>query len=1728
MAQAPQTFQPKCLILDLETVPQAGGGSPRITKIGALRPDTRDMLELNAGARLDRALGRLEAMWAGAGFLLGHNLLAHDLPVLREVAPASPLLQLAVVDTLRLSPLAFPQNPYHRLIKDYKLIRDSLNSPLSDCRSTLTLFADQQHAFEKLLEANAGELLCYQALIAPRIGPGLGNFMFALTRCAPMSIEEVAKRLPALLVETDSAQKRELKVCRTRLARLIEDDLPRAELHWPIAYLLAWLRVSGGNSVLAPWVRHQFPAVGRLIAELRDQPCDDPGCTYCRSTHDPRQALQRYFGFDDFRYKAEGHSMQHDIVLAGMRGESVLAVLATGGGKSICYQLPALNRYHRNGSLTVIISPLQSLMKDQVDGLLARNIQCGAALNGLLTMPERADVLEKIQLGDVGLLLVSPEQFRNKAFRKAIANRQIGAWIFDEAHCLSKWGNDFRPDYLYAARFIREFSESGAHAPIGCFTATAKQDVLDDIRKHFLDELGIRFKAFIGTPERPNLHFEVFPVNAGEKFARAHALLVDELQDHEGGAVVFVASRKKAEELADFLLGQNWPCSYFHAGLQPHEKKDIQDDFIRGGLRVIVATNAFGMGVDKPDVRLVIHADIPGSLENYLQEAGRAGRDQGDARCVLLYDPQDIETQFGLSERSRLSYKDIQQILKKLRFESAKRKGGQVVITAGEILQDESVETSFEADDRDAETKVVTAIAWLERGQFLRRDENHTKVFPARLCVTEEESRKRLENARLPQRRLEEFRAILHFLYSAGADERINTDQLMLLTGQTNEEVAAALRQLEALGLLENDAQLTLYVRHGIAGSSSERLKDCLALEAALFNVLREVAPDADDGSWQDVSLPPLTAALRELSGQRELLPLHVSRLLHSLALDRDGDSQQRSSFELRQVNRDYLKLRIRGGYTWSQVEGLGEKRRRIAAVLLPSLLAKLPLGLRGKDLLVQTTFGEMQHLLATDLELCATIKPEQRLKALEHVLLYLHHQEVLTLNHGMTVMRRAMTIDINPDKQGQRYVREDFQRLDEHYRERRIQVHVMREYAEIALTEMADALRLVMHYFTRSKDDFLRRYFPGKDDILQLATSEASWKAIIDSLNDAQRPIVTDHQDRNRLVLAGPGSGKTRLVVHRIAYLLRVRRVPASAIIALTFNRHAANEIRKRLFALIGNDVVGITVLTYHAMAMRLTGTHFDRCAKVEEGELDAVLDRAAALLEGRTLVEGEDDLRGRLLQGYRYILVDEYQDIDERQYRLVSALAGRHDDQDGDLCIIAVGDDDQNIYQWRGGSNRHIQRFCEEYGAQISYLVENYRSGRAIIAAANHLVEHNAMRLKAEHPIRIDRARTAGPLGGRWDVLDPERRGRVLRLGIPAADRSCGNLQAQAVIAEFGRLRGLEAGVDWQGFAVLARSHRYLWPVQALCELMGIPYFLAADKQGGLPLSRLRPFVDLVAQIRAIGVSTLAVSAVAEIARPLSIDPVWRDFFETAFEQLVGEFGDCRLAPETVIAWLYDYAREIRQQARPGLFLGTVHSAKGLEFRHVVLLDGSWEAASEQMDETRRLYYVGMTRAEETLTLCEFEPGNPFVTSLGASTLHSRFEGKHDPALEVHFQVLSLGDVDIGFAGRQRAGAPVHEAIGRLEPGDPLDLRFDGERYALFDLHGNQVGRTAKSFKLLLEPERCEVAGIVVRYKEETEPAYMDAVKCAQWEVVVPRLRGPELLDGATGRLVDIRARV
>ena len=1699
-------FAPKCLCLDIET---SADDSLALRKLAAWRPDTGHQLVIQAVSHAKNLVIDLDALTEGAIFVLGHNLTRHDLPVLKAQFPQLILHALPVVDTLELSPIAFPQNPYHSLVKDYKLVRDTRSDPLKDAQLALRLWHDQFKAFAALQDSAPHELACYHYLLTRDHQNGVGSFFATLRRAVRPPTPDQAKEYAIQLTAG--------KVCAVHILDALEGAMSSPDMCKSLAYLIAWLRVSGGNSVLPPWVNFQYPAVRELIRQVRETQCDDPNCSYCQTYLDPGQELERLFGFRNFRGdppNATGGSLQEDIVRAGYAGKSLLAILPTGGGKSICYQLPGLSRHWRNGSLTIIISPLQSLMKDQVDNLIKQGVFSGATVNGLLSMPERRDVLERIRLGDVGLLLVSPEQLRNKALTDAIRYREIGAWVFDEAHCLSKWGNDFRPDYLYVSRFIRErYREQ--QAPVSCFTATAKQEVIEDLKNHFKESLGIELEVFDGGHERENLHYEVMPVSKSEKFSWINRLLERELKPVPGGAIVFASRRKSCEAIAEFLRDMGWPCAHFHAGLDAGVKKDVQKAFIEGDLRVIVATNAFGMGVDKPDVRIVIHAEIPGSLENYLQEAGRAGRDRQDSRCVLLYDEEDVEAQFSLTARSRLSRQDIAGILRALRRYSNKTKSTEVVVTSGEILADEDVETSIEPENPDADTKVRTAIAWLERSRFLQRDENHTRVLPGCLKVGSiDEARKRLERANLSEDMRRKYLELISLLINAPDDEGISTDELMTKMGLPSNDCIRMLHQLEKLGILSNDLSLTVLLRKGVKDASSDRLERLIKLETTLVDLLPELAPDADAEEWQDMNLRAICQEIKTRSGC-EFLPDQLLTLMRSLARPFGEDGLgRRAMFDVRVLRREILRVRLLR--TWPSIHEVADRRRMAAIVLLNTLLSRLSPRLQGVDLRVECKMGELADALRSDTEIGPTLKDEST--AIEAGLLYLHDNGVLIIDRGKSVFRAAMTIQIYPEEKSRRFTNADFEPLKEHYNEKNFQVHVIQEYARLGLNKATDALSFVLAYFTLPKLEFIRRYFAGRREILDRATTEESYRRIVEDLkHPLQQEIVSEKPELNRLILAGPGSGKTRVIVHRIAFLLRVLREPAQGIVVLAFNRAAAWQVRQRLYALVGKDAIGVTVLTYHALALRLTGTSLAHL--VEHGvdaNFDRILDDALALLTGKGDVPGgteeNDELRERLLAGYRHILVDEYQDIDDRQYALISALAGRTlKDQDAKLTILAVGDDDQNIYAFRQTSNKFIRRFQEDYQAKTEYLVENYRSSRHIIDAAEQVIAACSDRMKNEHPILINHARNADPAGGPWGRIDRLSQGRVHVLTVPADAIG----QSEVALAEVSRLKALDPSADWSDFAILARNRATLGPIRAWCEFEGVRY-APTDHDAGQPrLHETREGQALLTLIKAKPQRKIPQAVLSRwfAARFHDGDPdnPWQTLLASFIDEIQSAWPDQEIPASILADALYDFGNETRRSERGRLVLSTVHGAKGREFRHVVMLDGGdWRNAS---DEERRLYYVGMTRARENLILCQgITQSNPFSVGLdGICVCRSPLPGDIPRRRELgyHYVALGLGDVDLGFAGRQRDGTEVHRAMAKLEHGIRLQLVVNGNSHELRDHDGITVGRLARSYVVPAgQVLQAKVESIVWRTKCQTTAPFRHLVKVGGWWVVLPSL--------------------
>ena len=866
----PDAFLRRLLALDLELSPTG-----LLLKVGAVLNGEILVSHRSDGAK--DALAQLAEWTTRGAAVVGHNLVRHDLHRLRAMLPAHPVLQLPVVDTLVLSPIAFPENPYHRLIKDHKLVRESVNDPVADARQSLVVLGDAMRSLAGIRSTEPGLFAALHHLLGT-----CDELVDASAAGMDLLFRELGGEPPGVELALEHSR---AIACRygCRHAPLEAAQVRTGDQRLTLAYALTWLRVAGSNSVLPPWVRRTFPEIVPWLRRAREIPCCDDACGYCRRAHDARGQLRNFFGFDDFRTKPStpsGASLQREITLAGMREESLLATMATGGGKSLCFQLPALIRNHRRGVLTIVISPLQALMKDQVDGLVRRTgTPFAAALYGMLTPPERGDVLCRTVLGDVAILYVSPEQLRNRSFREAIAQREIGCWVFDEAHCLSKWGHDFRPDYLYAGRFIRELAKAHGQAipPVACFTATAKEEVRDEIIAHFLVETGRSLKVFESGVGRDNLEFEIEPVAMHEKLDRLQERLRDRLGDGSGGsAIVFHATREHAEMAACFLRQKGCLAAHFHAGLAPPEKRRIQEEFLAGDIRVICATNAFGMGIDKEDVRLVVHADNPGSLENYVQEAGRAGRDGHPAVCVLLYDEADCEQQFRLGAMSELDRRDIADVLRVLR--RAIRPGREeVVITTGEILRDENLIADLGSLESGADTRVRTAIAWLERAGFLQRDENATSVFQARVLVSNlAEAEARMVGLGLSESERDLWLAVLREIINAPPTEMLTINKLALLPE---------------------------FVRYLAKGGLPACRREPEYLSARILKILRSMA--------------------EQKFLKRDLL---LNAFIRFKVVDHSG--------------RETYRVRVRR--RWSSVAELAEKRRRVAGLIVELLLRKI------------------------------------------------------------------------------------------------------------------------------------------------------------------------------------------------------------------------------------------------------------------------------------------------------------------------------------------------------------------------------------------------------------------------------------------------------------------------------------------------------------------------------------------------------------------------------------------------------------------------------------------------------------------------------------------------------------------------------------------------------------------------------------------------------------------
>ena len=1522
----------------------------RVHDIGALRFDGGQLhsKDLNWKNALMDFLGKDSG---DIQYLCGHNIVHHDARYIfgKDGSP------WPLVDTLYFSPLLFPNRPYHSLLKDDKLVTEDVNNPLSDCIKARDLLMEEITKWGGL---DPSRKAIFTSLLHDR--EEFSGFLLMVGSTSPK------EGLEELILSTYEG-----KICRNApLGDIIKDN------PCELAYALALVDTSDHRSITPAWVLHTYPGVERVMRLLRHCPCTDPACGYCSSLLDIKGGLKTFFGYDSFR-TYEGEPLQENAVRAAVQGKSLLAIFPTGGGKSLTFQLPALMEGRAVHGLTVVISPLQSLMKDQVDNLSERGITDAVTINGLLDPISRSLCIQRVQDGDASLLYISPEMLRSKTIERILLGRHITRFVIDEAHCFSSWGQDFRVDYLYIGKFIRNYMRKkniSDPIPISCFTATAKQKVIQDICDYFSKTLDLRLEIFASTATRTNLHYRVLHADTqSEKYDILRKLLAAS----DCPTIVYTSRTRRTEDIAERLTKDGFMALPFNGKMDSDEKTSNQDAFMKGDVRVIVATSAFGMGVDKKDVGMVIHYDISDSLENYVQEAGRAGRDPSlNAECYVLYSDHDLDGHFILLNQSKLSLSEIQQVWKGIKDMTKGR--DTVSCSALEIARS----AGWPEGVYDVETRVRTAISVLEQSGYLERGSNVPHVFATGIMVRNvDEARERITASPLFEKKEIEtavriIRSLIsskHIKEAQGESAQSRVDYLADILGLEKREVISAVERMRQAGILADSRDMTVFLSDTDSPKkSSAQLEKFLCLEKYILSHI------PDDGIR--ISCKQLNDnAIHE--GIASSTEKDIRSVLYFLTIQ---------NYIQKEENMDRgiaLKLRSDRTSLTERFDRRAEVCRRAVQILyeLPSEQAKDPT--KG---IVQFSEVELLDRISQAGNLFKELD-NLTLGEVEEALLYLSKIKVMKIEGGFMVLYNAM--DIHRLKEGRfRFKQEDYRMLNEFYCQKIQQIHIVGEYANLMVKDYDAALRYVKDYFQMEYRQFVAKYFKEEKALqLEYNITPSKYKELFGSLSPTQLEIISDRKSPCIVVAAGPGSGKTKVLVHKLASLLLLEDVKGEQLLMLTFSRFAATEFKARLLGLIGTPAHYVQIMTFHSYSFDLLG----RVGNLEDAH--DVVSRAAKMIE-----DGEVE-RGRIAK--TVLVIDEAQDMGPDDYRLVRALMAQNED----MRIIAVGDDDQNIFEFRGSNSGHMYDLMRVPDARTIEMTENFRSCPEPVAAFNSFVGCISRRLKTK-PL-IPKAPGKGSV-------------TLTRYTAPSI-----NPYTPPYIP---LISDIKEKLDPKGTtAVLTRTNDEAVIIMGLLRREGLPCRLmqSMDRMPFINLVEARYFLKCIQKDPDGG--------------PVILDEKWKEAREATRKNYRGSTAlpflerSLNLFEQTnktkYLEDLHEYLFDSKLEdfgdfSGKDIIVSTIHKAKGREFDTVFMFVTRQQ---NEDDSLRRCLYVGMTRAKKFLHI---HTDTALFDRIAAGSK------KYDPKpYPIPTQVtLSLGhrDVYLNFFRQQR------EHIFALRSGDSLQF--------------------------------------------------------------------------------------
>ncbi|HUC82893.1 MAG TPA: RecQ family ATP-dependent DNA helicase [Flavisolibacter sp.] len=1381
------------------------------------------------------------------------------------------------------------------MVKDDKLQTEALNNPLNDSIKARDLFYDEVEAYSALphdLRKIFYNLLWNQkefAAFFQYVGPG----------------EKLAHaELQGLITRFFSD-----KICA-------QSPLPRLILESPVslAYALALVNVTDKYSLTPPWVLHNYPDVERVLFLLRNKPCVT-GCTYCYEALNPFKALKRYFGYEAFRSYG-GEPLQEKAVFAAIQNKSLLAVFPTGGGKSITFQIPALMAADNAKALTVIISPLQSLMKDQVDNLEKKGITEAVTINGLLDPIERQKVFERVagsnpELALANILYLSPESLRSVSIQKLLINRKIARFVIDEAHCFSSWGQDFRVDYLYIGDFIKALQAKKGlkdKIPVSCFTATAKQKVIEDIRAYFKDKLDIELEVFRANASRTNLQYKVFNKDDEEqKYAEVRRLL----EAKKCPSIIYVSRTKRAYKLAERLCEDGFDARPYHGKMDKEEKTANQNAFIEGEVDIMVATSAFGMGVDKSNVGMVIHYEISDSLENYVQEAGRAGRDETiNADCYVLFNEDDLDKHFILLNQTKLDQKEINQIWKAIKELTKTR----------DKLSNSALEIARKAgwDDSVAEieTRVTTAIAALEDAGYVKRGQNMPRVYAnSILAKTAQEAIERINlSEKFADKQKEKAVRIIKKLFSSKskrlATEEVAESRVDYISdhlGIVKEEVIQIIQLLRDEKILADAKDLNAFLKKGEASNRSltilERYRQ---LEAFFFSHLSE--------KETILNLKELNEQATE-KGCKDVSPNKLKTIINFWVIK---NWVKRKTLAYSKNHVEMVLSQPKEALT-SKMEKRHELGRVIVEYLFQKATSTAPKA-DTDDILIEFSVQELREATEKAGGLFAAKASNEDI---EDTLVYLSKIEAIKIEGGFLVVYNRLTINRLEKNNKIQYKQEDYQKLSQFYQNKVQQIHIVGEYAKKMIENYNEALQFVDDYFRLNYTSFLNKYFPGsRQDEIKRTLTPAKFQQLFGALSPEQLEIIKDFKNQHIVVAAGPGSGKTRVLVHKLASLLLTEDIKHEQLLMLTFSRAAATEFKKRLLDLIGNAANYVEIKTFHSYCFDLIG----RVGSLEKA--DTIL---------RTTVEkikSGDIEPNRITKAV--LVVDEAQDMNADEFALVKTLMAQNED----MRVVLVGDDDQNIYEFRGSDSKYMQQLIAENGAKKYELVVNYRSKANIVSIANQ-----------------------------WAARIPNR---IKDTPIIAKDTTDGEIQ----IVQYGKtnlitplVESIKATDLAGSTCVLTRTNDEAVQITGLLTKAGYAAKLIQSNDGFnlCNLHELRFFTDFINR---------------NIDSPLISDEDWADGIRELNQQfqnsnklewcriIIKEFELSNPARKYKSDWKA-YLSESKfedfiQINGETIYVSTIHKAKGKEFDNVFILLTNFDADA---DECKRQLYVAMTRAKTNL---------------------------------------------------------------------------------------------------------------------------------------------------------------